>query len=101
MFLTFIWHHVSFILPSRRVIKKVSEKVVAVGKMESVTLESMDTNVSLKLEEMFSDGEMYQYRHLLVESQMIHSQSYQRVSQRNSFTVRYVEHNEDCFCQII
>ena len=90
-------------LPCRRVVENVTEKILAVGKMNRISLDSLEHQVSSKLsmEVTESTGEMYQYKRLLVDGQMIHSEIYQRVSQRNSYTVQYFDNNEESFAHVI
>lgn len=76
----------------RRAIEKIKENVYAVGNMVSVDLE-MEKELALQLKTAFPhfDGQVCRFLRLLHQGDMLHSAIYQRVAQRNSFTVKFNE----------
>lgn len=89
-----------FLFSFRRAVEKIDDERVAVGRMKSLTLKDLDENVHVVLTERFPNfnGDINQFQRLLINGEMLHSHIYQRVAQRNSFTIVY---NDTDFAQVL
>lgn len=77
-----------------------TDEILAVGRMKMLENQDLAENVKKQIEGRFPrfKGEVCQFQRILKNGEMIHSQQYQRVEQRNSYTI---EPNDSKFAQII
>lgn len=61
-----------------------------VGKSEPVSNAALLATIEVQCQLPFYNATPTKYRRLLLYGQMIHSRQYQKVSQRNSYTVKYL-----------
>lgn len=85
----------------RKSLFEVETDIFLVGKGEEVKASIHDFNGEIHLRHPFNDGKFVRYQRALVRGQMIHSKSYQKVTQRNSYTVLYNNDGEDQFGEVL
>ncbi|KAJ8316716.1 hypothetical protein KUTeg_005735 [Tegillarca granosa] len=79
-----------------KLVTLVKDRIYVVGKSEEITSDK-DLFQLIELAHPFCRSKPMKYKRALIHGQMIHSKSYQKVSQRNSFTVSFALANEKCY----
>lgn len=82
----------------RKSLFEVEIDIFLVGKGEEVKASIHDFNGEIHPS---NDGKFVQYQRALVRGQMIHSKSYRKVTQRNSYTTLYNNDGEDQFGEVL
>lgn len=85
----------------RKSLFEVEIDIFLVGKGEEVKASIHDFNGEIHLTHPLNDGKFVQYQRALVRGQMIHSKSYRKVTQRNSYTTLYNNDGEDQFGEVL
>lgn len=85
----------------RKSLFEVEIDIFLVGKGEEVKASIHDFNGEIHLRHPFNDGKFVRYQRALVRGQMIHSKSYRKVTQRNSYTTLYNNDGEDQFGEVL